>query len=68
MREFWMVEAAYPFSSSFTVGGFECRMAPGGPTHFCPVFTSREEAEKWAGGRHPIIRLCSVLETSDTEH
>jgi len=40
-----------------TVNGWDVRAEPGGPTHFCPVFESKEAAEKWAEGRFAVVRL-----------
>jgi hypothetical protein len=51
-----MIEAAFPFTS-LTANGFECRVASGEPTHFSPIFFSKEAAEKWAEGRYRVTRL-----------
>ena len=56
MQELWLVEVAFPFKS-LSAGGFEVRTPPDEPSHFCPVFTTQEAAEKWADGKYRITRL-----------
>ena len=59
----WMVEAAFPFTT-LSGGGITVQTAKGEPTHFCPVFTSKEEAETWAAGKYRVVQLISTSSVS----
>ena len=58
MKQFWMVQAAFPWTSLQTNLPFEVGKPPKGePTHFCPVFDNREDAEKRAEGKWAVVPL-----------
>jgi hypothetical protein len=52
----WLVMAAFPFKS-MTANGWPVGTDPGEPTHFAPVFTSKEDADKWSGGRFEVLEI-----------
>lgn len=60
----FLVLAAYPFSS-MTANGWPVKAMPGEPTHFAPVFTDRETAEKWNNGRFAIIEIQATKDTKE---
>ena len=57
--QFWVVMTVHPFEE-LTIEGKSCRVMPGDPTHFLPVFFSREEALEWAGEDAEVMKMTKL--------
>jgi hypothetical protein len=57
----WLVMVALPFNSLKidTNLGINAliKIEEGEPTHFCPIFENKEDADKWSGGKYEVVRL-----------
>lgn len=55
-KRFYAIFRAFSFENSFTAQGYGIKLVEGEPSHFIPIFKTREEAVKWNDGKEDNIR------------
>jgi len=64
---FWMVLIVMPFDSALNALDHEGKkisfnVSLDSPTHFCPAFKSKEQADKFSEGKYQVVELLKPQE------